>query len=245
MYTTIIHPIRRALNIGPLDYCVLDSVYRLSKNVKFGGWCVMSKKQMADDLCISERAIFKILKTLEEKELIEKNEFGHLRTKDLWNELVANTHDYYIAFNGKESQFVSGKLPPQPQTAQIAEGYAQNAEPMNKVHDTYEQSSYNNNKTIISNNNINKERGRFAPPSLLEIQNYCKERNSVVDAESFWNFYESKGWRVGAQPMKSWRAAIVTWEKRSLPQGSGAPPPKIYKYNGREISKEEFDRIKN
>ena len=35
------------------------------------------------------------------------------------------------------------------------------------------------------------------------------------DAEAFCAFYESKGWRVGNQPMRSWKAACVTWPKRS------------------------------
>ena len=58
------------------------------------------------------------------------------------------------------------------------------------------------------------QRMRFAPPTLDEVQKYCTERGNHVDAAQFCAFYESKGWRVGNQPMKSWQAAVLTWERR-------------------------------
>lgn len=61
---------------------------------------------------------------------------------------------------------------------------------------------------------------RFVPPSVDEVRAYCRERKSGVDPESFVAFYESKGWRVGNSPMKSWRAAVITWEKRQGPSAA-------------------------
>ena len=52
------------------------------------------------------------------------------------------------------------------------------------------------------------------PSSIQEIAAYCEERNKGVNAEAFWDFYESKGWKVGNQAMKDWKAAVRTWEKR-------------------------------
>ena len=52
---------------------------------------------------------------------------------------------------------------------------------------------------------------RFVKPSIDEITLYCREKNKYVDAERFWNFYESKGWKVGKSPMKDWKAAISNW----------------------------------
>ena len=56
---------------------------------------------------------------------------------------------------------------------------------------------------------------KFIKPTLEEVQNYCKERRNGVDAEAWVAFYESNGWRVGSNPMKSWKGAVVTWEKRN------------------------------
>jgi len=55
---------------------------------------------------------------------------------------------------------------------------------------------------------------RFTPPSLKEVEQYCQERSNSVDPKAFINFYESKGWVVGKTKMKSWKAAVRTWETR-------------------------------
>lgn len=51
-------------------------------------------------------------------------------------------------------------------------------------------------------------------PTIDEIRAYCTERGSKIDPEAFFDFYESKGWMVGKNPMKDWKAAVRTWEKR-------------------------------
>lgn len=53
----------------------------------------------------------------------------------------------------------------------------------------------------------------FTPPQLSEIDEYCKDRNNAVDANKFHDFYQSKGWMVGKNKMKDWKAAVRTWEK--------------------------------
>lgn len=58
-----------------------------------------------------------------------------------------------------------------------------------------------------------KER-RFAPPSVDEVRAYCSEKGYTFDPEAFVAFYESKGWKVGRNPMRSWQAACTTWQKR-------------------------------
>lgn len=58
------------------------------------------------------------------------------------------------------------------------------------------------------------KRERFAPPSVEEVREYIAEKGYRFDAESFVAFYESKGWKVGREPMRSWKAACTTWEKR-------------------------------
>lgn len=55
---------------------------------------------------------------------------------------------------------------------------------------------------------------RFVKPTLSEIEQYCIERNNNIDAEAFYSYYESIGWKVGKNPMKNWKFAVITWEKR-------------------------------
>lgn len=68
-----------------------------------------------------------------------------------------------------------------------------------------------------SDSRTNRESGardtRFTPPSLDDVAEYCRERKNNVDPEAFVNFYASKGWMVGKNHMKDWRAAVRTWER--------------------------------
>lgn len=59
------------------------------------------------------------------------------------------------------------------------------------------------------------KRKRFEKPTLSEIKAYCIERNNNVDAQHFFDHYESNGWKVGKNSMKNWQAAVRTWEKNS------------------------------
>lgn len=60
------------------------------------------------------------------------------------------------------------------------------------------------------------KRSRFVPPSVEDVSAYCMERQNGIDPEEFVAFYASKGWRVGTSPMKSWKSAVITWEKKRL-----------------------------
>ena len=57
------------------------------------------------------------------------------------------------------------------------------------------------------------KRKRFEKPTLSEIEQYCTERNNNVNAEHFFDYYESNGWKVGKNSMKDWKAAVRTWER--------------------------------
>ena len=55
----------------------------------------------------------------------------------------------------------------------------------------------------------------FVKPTVEEVRAYCSERHNGVDAQMWYDFYESKGWMVGSNHMKDWKAAVRTWEKRN------------------------------
>ena len=54
----------------------------------------------------------------------------------------------------------------------------------------------------------------FKKPTVEEVAAHIREMGYVFDAETFWNYYEAKGWRVGRHVMRSWQSACVTWQKR-------------------------------
>ncbi len=53
----------------------------------------------------------------------------------------------------------------------------------------------------------------FKPPAVDDVRDYCTERGNNVDPQSFVDFYESKGWMIGKNKMKDWKAAVRTWER--------------------------------
>ena len=67
------------------------------------------------------------------------------------------------------------------------------------------------------NNSANKSH-RFTPPTLEEVTAYCQERNKGVDPQRWYDFYTAKGWMIGKNKMKDWKAAVRTWEKNNNKQ---------------------------
>ena len=68
-------------------------------------------------------------------------------------------------------------------------------------------------KEIDSSASTTTKRKRFEKPTLSQITQYCLERNNNVNAEQFYDYYESNGWKVGKNSMKDWKACVRTWER--------------------------------
>lgn len=74
---------------------------------------------------------------------------------------------------------------------------------------------------INNNSNICAESTkRFLPPTQQEVEEVIKEKGYHFSAEEFIAYYESNGWKVGRNQMKSWKAAMVTWERNET-KGKG------------------------
>ena len=68
---------------------------------------------------------------------------------------------------------------------------------------------------------------RFSPPGLEEIEAYFAEKGGTASqAERFRDFYESNGWKVGKNPMKSWKAAASGWMSRDKESAQKASAPR-------------------
>lgn len=82
-----------------------------------------------------------------------------------------------------------------------------------------EQSDVEIEKEIEKEKDINNKRSRaFTPPTLEEVTAYCKERGKGVDPNKWYDFYQSKGWMIGKNKMKDWKAAVRTWEPKNIPE---------------------------
>tara|TARA_R100000664_G_scaffold33185_1_gene49664 strand:+ start:4812 stop:5528 length:717 start_codon:yes stop_codon:yes gene_type:complete len=68
----------------------------------------------------------------------------------------------------------------------------------------------------------------FKVPTEQEVEEYCKERSNNVNAKKFIAFYESKGWMVGKNKMKSWQAAVRSWEQADKEKEQEAPKTRAF-----------------
>ena len=68
--------------------------------------------------------------------------------------------------------------------------------------------------TILFPSVVNTKTARaiFLPPTISEVKEYCEKRKNSISPEQFVNFYQSKGWMIGKNKMKDWKAAVRTWE---------------------------------
>lgn len=132
----------------------------------------------------------------------------------LRKERIIREHGNYIAIS----------IPGEP--AKSREASRQNVgRPAGKMSTSSEATPYieiNNESTIVDSTKEYKGEApapqRFVKPSVDEVAQYCRDRNNTVDAEAFVAFYESNGWKVGRNPMRDWRQAVITWEKRQHEQ---------------------------
>ena len=67
-----------------------------------------------------------------------------------------------------------------------------------------------------------EKRAKFVKPTVEEIAAYCKEKGYNINARQFFNYYESNGWKVGRNAMKSWQAAVQNWNTRDKTSGKAA-----------------------
>lgn len=81
------------------------------------------------------------------------------------------------------------------------------------------------------------KRKTFSPPSLEEVRSYCQERGNHVDPESFIDFYESKGWMIGKNKMKDWKACVRTWERKEKKTSTFNNHP------AREVDMDELEKV--
>ena len=88
-----------------------------------------------------------------------------------------------------------------------------------------------------------RERGRFAPPQLDEILNYCKERGNgwpSSKAERFFDFYAVAGWKkANGQLVKNWKQCVITWEGKD-----GIVSDKLEQKTSSPISEAIFEKAK-
>ena len=107
----------------------------------------------------------------------------------------------------------AGKLggrPKKQEEAKKANGFSENQKKQGKAKKADNEYEYDNDNDLLKENTKRKV---FSTPTVDDVRAYCLERNNKVDPQSFVDFYESKGWMIGKNKIKDWKAAVRTWER--------------------------------
>lgn len=97
----------------------------------------------------------------------------------------------------------------------------------------------NDNDIKKKDTNVSKEKAsRFKPPTVTEVENYCREKEYRIDCERFVDFYRSKDWMVGKNKMKDWRAAVRNWARGNRLELTAKPAQgtKFNNFTGRDYN---------
>lgn len=81
------------------------------------------------------------------------------------------------------------------------------------VYDRTHNNNIKDNKSNTSNNKSNNK--KFIAPTREEVRLYAQERNSTVDPDRFFDFYDAGGWADSkGTPVRNWKQKFITWEKK-------------------------------
>ena len=102
----------------------------------------------------------------------------------------------------------------------------------------------NDNDIKKKDTNVSKEKAsRFKPPTVTEVENYCREKEYRIDCERFVDFYRSKDWMVGKNKMKDWRAAVRNWARGNRLEWTAKPAQgtKFNNFTGRDYNMDALE----
>lgn len=65
----------------------------------------------------------------------------------------------------------------------------------------------NNNSFIVSNSQ---------EPNREEVREYCRQKNSSVDPDKFYDYYSERQWKIAGEKVNSWKSVFDAWDKREV-----------------------------
>lgn len=190
--------------------CNDDGMIYLTQDIPY------STKMLADEFQIKEGVVKSALDTFERLDMIKRK--GELISVTGWS----------------EHQNVTGLDRVREQTKKRVAKHREVKNNVTKnecnvtcnVTDRYTENQSNGNVTQCNATDIETDIERdkdidiesetiylYGTPTLDQVTQYCNEKNSKVDPQRFFNYYQAKGWIVGGEPMRDWKAMIDCWEQ--------------------------------
>lgn len=153
-------------------------------------WTYNSTKAFSDLFpYLSQKQIETALKKLRDEGIIVTGNYNAVKyDRTLW---------YAITEKGK-SILLFGEM----EMTSEGNGFPQNVEPIPDI-----------NAVSKPVKKPDKKRKPFSPPSLEEVEAYCRSRNNNVDAKRFWDFFDAADWVDSkGNKVRNWKQKVITWE---------------------------------
>lgn len=172
------------------------------------GQCIVGRESLSRETGLSEQQVRTALKKLQKSE--------EITTKA--------TNKYTIITITNFDRYQGGEDIEQPTNQPTNNQQITNNQPTNNQQIT----TYKNVKNDNNEKNDKKSSSvKFTPPTLEEVRAYCKEINSIINAEDWMDYYTSNGFKVSRNPMKDWKATVRRWDreerKKKLSSASQKP----------------------
>lgn len=159
------------------------------------GQILTGRKMLSLETGISESKVFRLLKLFENEQQIEQQKTNK------YTIITINNWDLYQQNEQQNEQQMNNK-----RTTNEQQMNTINKDNKDNKDNKYNKDNKIDNKIVI---------GRFIPPNLEEVKEYCFERKNKIDPQRFIDYYEARGWMIGKNKMKNWKAAIRTWENQN------------------------------
>lgn len=186
------------------------------------GQFVFGRKSAAEELRLSESSAYRYMQILQKLEML------NIKTNNKFSVVTVMKWDICQGRGDVDKQQVDS-------SGTTTEHQMNNKRTTSEHKQECKELKELKNVKNISPPNISPPRGdasqRFTPPSVDEVSAYCQERRNGIDPQAFVDFYTSKGWMVGKNKMKDWRAAVRNWERKDE---ASKPKPVVRDYGSPE-----------
>lgn len=218
------------LDLTSTELIVYSTIYGFSHGNE-NQWCCVSQSYLATWARTTERSVRRIIDRLIEKGLIIKEvrngANGTYCAYKVFERSVSGEDIESTEGEDTESAPPGHRVRPYPDTesAPTSNNIYNNINNNNKENIIKENSESEKDSVLESSARKKGSKEKFIKPTVEEIRAYCRERNNIVDAERFYDYYESNGWKVGKNTMKDWKAAVRTWERNGFDSGKRGSDP--------------------
>lgn len=232
-YAIIPAPVRYDNELRPNEKLLYGEITALCGA---SGYCWSTNQYFADLYGVTVRMVREWISHLRDRGYVNLQMIYKEGTKEVQERRIyiipisnvrADPPEEIFPTSGKKVPDPSGKKVPTPGEKKFLENNTRvNITSMNKKENiTKEKTESETDSVPESDARPKRTNVKFTKPTVEDIRNYCRERNNTVDAEHFYDYYESNGWKVGKNTMKNWKAAVRTWERNGYDSGKRGSDP--------------------